>query len=103
MELKFADLLSDLIQGVLLHVGMLPQDTLVDWLLKWLDDEQEDATEAIREMALRVLDIGEGDEVKIFSAADGNTAADMAQILGTIPYEVLTSVAQRVKRVYIDE
>ena len=47
--------------------------------------------------------VGEGDEVKIFSAADGNTAADMAQILGTIPYEVLTSVAQRVKRVYIDE
>ena len=45
----------------------------------------------------------EGDEVKIFSAERGNTAADMATVLGTIPYEVLTSVAKRVKRIYINE
>ena len=47
--------------------------------------------------------IEEGDEVTIFSAERGNTAADMAAVLGTIPYEILTSVAKRVKRVYINE
>jgi alanine racemase len=47
--------------------------------------------------------VEEGDEVVIFSSAEGNTAQDMANVLGTIPYEVLTSVARRVKRVYIDE
>ena len=47
--------------------------------------------------------VEEGDEVKIFSAERGNTAEDMARVLGTIPYEVLTSVAKRVKRIYINE
>ena len=47
--------------------------------------------------------VKEGDEVTIFSAERGNTAADMASALGTIPYEILTSVAKRVKRVYINE
>ena len=47
--------------------------------------------------------VTEGDEVKIFSAECGNTAADMACVLGTIPYEVLTSIAKRVKRIYINE
>ncbi len=47
--------------------------------------------------------IEEGDEVTIFSAEKGNTAADMASALGTIPYEILTSVAKRVKRIYINE
>ena len=47
--------------------------------------------------------IEEGDEVTIFSAERGNTAADMASVLGTIPYEILTSVAKRVKRIYINE
>ena len=46
---------------------------------------------------------GIGDIVDIFSAEKGNTAADMAAVLGTIPYEVLTSVAKRVKRIYINE
>ncbi len=45
----------------------------------------------------------EGDEVVIFSASKGNTAADMAEILGTIPYEILTSISKRVKRVYLKE
>ncbi len=44
-----------------------------------------------------------GDEVTIFSAAPGNTAADMAAVLDTIPYEVLTSVSARVKRIYTKE
>ena len=47
--------------------------------------------------------IEEGDDVTIFSADKGNTAADMASVLGTIPYEILTSVAKRVKRIYINE
>ena len=45
----------------------------------------------------------EGTEVTIFSAEKGNTAADMAAVLDTIPYEVLTSVGKRVKRIYINE
>ena len=47
--------------------------------------------------------VTEGDEVTIFSPAKGNTVEDMAQLLDTIPYEVLTSVAKRVKRIYINE
>ncbi|MBR2032027.1 MAG: alanine racemase [Alistipes sp.] len=47
--------------------------------------------------------VEEGDIVEIFSAEKGNTAADMAAVLGTIPYEILTSVAKRVKRIYINE
>ena len=47
--------------------------------------------------------VKEGDEVTIFSAEKGNTVADMATVLGTIPYEVLTSVGKRVKRIYINE
>lgn len=55
VELKFADMLSDLMQGLLMHTGMLPQETLLDWLLNWLDDGDENATEAIEGMADRVL------------------------------------------------
>ncbi|MFI3292421.1 MAG: alanine racemase [Rikenellaceae bacterium] len=47
--------------------------------------------------------VREGDEVIIFSPTKGNTAEDMANILGTISYEVLTSVSSRVKRIYIKE
>ncbi|MBQ5752623.1 MAG: alanine racemase [Alistipes sp.] len=45
----------------------------------------------------------EGDEVVIFSPVAGNTVEDMAAVLETIPYEVLTSVSKRVKRIYINE
>lgn len=47
--------------------------------------------------------VEEGDEVTIFSALRGNTAEDMAAVLETIPYEVLTAVSKRVKRIYIEE
>jgi alanine racemase len=50
-----------------------------------------------------IADVHEGDEVVIFSPTPGNTAEDMATVLGTIPYEVLTSVGQRVKRIYLKE
>ncbi|MBO7316427.1 MAG: alanine racemase, partial [Paludibacteraceae bacterium] len=42
--------------------------------------------------------VKEGDEVTIFG--DKQTIADMSAVLGTIPYEVLTSIAPRVRRVY---
>jgi alanine racemase len=44
-----------------------------------------------------------GDEVTIFSAEKGNTVCDMAAARGTIPYEVLTGVSARVKRIYTKE
>lgn len=47
------------------------------------------------------IDVAEGDEVTVFGAAAGNTVVDMAAILGTIPYEVMTSVSERVKRIYV--
>ena len=45
----------------------------------------------------------EGDEAVVFSPAAGNTPEAMAEVLGTIPYEILTSVAGRVKRIYLKE
>ncbi len=50
-----------------------------------------------------IPDVRVGDEVVIFSAVPGNTVEDMARVLGTIPYEVLTSVSARVKRIYTKE
>jgi alanine racemase len=50
-----------------------------------------------------IEDVKEGDSVTIFSAQSGNSAEDMALILDTIPYEILTSVSDRVKRIYIYE
>lgn len=46
--------------------------------------------------------VHEGDEVEVFSAEAGHTAQDMADILSTIAYEVLTNISARVKRVYIN-
>lgn len=43
-----------------------------------------------------------GDEVVIFGF-EGHTVADMSDVLETIPYEVMTSVSLRVKRIYIKE
>lgn len=44
------------------------------------------------------INCNEGDEVLIFGK--GLSIENMAQKIGTIPYEILTSVSQRVKRVY---
>ncbi|MFN5619804.1 MAG: bifunctional UDP-N-acetylmuramoyl-tripeptide:D-alanyl-D-alanine ligase/alanine racemase [Flavobacteriales bacterium] len=43
----------------------------------------------------------EGDEVELFG--EHITLLEFARMCGTIPYEVLTSVSQRVKRVYVGE
>lgn len=46
-------------------------------------------------------DVKVGDAVEIFG--NGITAVELGDRLGTIPYEILTSVSQRVKRVYYRE
>jgi alanine racemase len=57
-------------------------------------------------MDMTMLDITdvearEGDEVLVFGT--DYTIIDMARDLGTIPYEILTAVSQRVKRIYFHE
>ncbi|MFY0605626.1 MAG: bifunctional UDP-N-acetylmuramoyl-tripeptide:D-alanyl-D-alanine ligase/alanine racemase [Cyclobacteriaceae bacterium] len=47
------------------------------------------------------LDVKEGDEVIVFGA--NPTIQQLAQWTGTIPYEILTNVSQRVKRVFVSE
>jgi alanine racemase len=46
------------------------------------------------------IEAKEGDEVIIFGEAPNPTIFDMAAALQTIPYEVLTLVSERVKRVF---
>ena len=46
------------------------------------------------------IDCQEGDTVTIFG--ENPTAADLARILDTIPYEIFTSVPRRVQRVIVD-
>jgi alanine racemase len=50
-----------------------------------------------------IAGVKEGDEAVVFSPAAGNTPEDMAEALGTIPYEIMTSVSARVKRIYVKE
>jgi alanine racemase len=47
------------------------------------------------------LDVKEGDEVIIFN--EKQRIEELAAQIGTIPYEILTNVSQRVKRVYFYE
>ena len=49
-----------------------------------------------------ILGVEVGDTVTIFSAERGNTLEDMARVLDTISYEIMTSISQRVKRVYTE-
>lgn len=48
-----------------------------------------------------IAEVHEGDEAVIFSAAAGNDLETMARILDTIPYEIMTSVSARAKRIYL--
>lgn len=50
-----------------------------------------------------IPDVKEGDEVVIFSPETGNDLETMARVLDTIPYEIMTSVSGRVKRIYLKE
>jgi len=47
------------------------------------------------------IDCKEGDRAVIFGKSP--TVVEMAESLGTIPYEILTSISQRVKRVFYKE
>jgi alanine racemase len=47
------------------------------------------------------IDANEGDTVIVFGA--GLPVIELAKSIGTIPYEILTSVSPRVKRVYVKE
>ena len=47
------------------------------------------------------MDVQEGDSVEIFG--DHITITEIAEKLNTIPYEILTGVSRRVKRVYFSE
>ncbi|MBS1506907.1 MAG: bifunctional UDP-N-acetylmuramoyl-tripeptide:D-alanyl-D-alanine ligase/alanine racemase [Bacteroidetes bacterium] len=47
------------------------------------------------------IEAAEGDEVIIFGA--GLPIQDVANSIGTIPYEILTSTSERVKRVFVSE
>lgn len=47
------------------------------------------------------VEVSEGDEVVIFGKIP--TIFDLAKALDTIPYEVLTSISRRVKRIYFQE
>jgi alanine racemase len=46
-------------------------------------------------------DAHEGDSVEIFG--EHQTIEQLAEQLGTITYEILTSVSRRVKRIYFEE
>jgi Alr-MurF fusion protein len=48
-----------------------------------------------------IPDVKEGDDVVVFGA--GLPVQEVASWIGTIPYEVMTAVSQRVKRVYFQE
>jgi alanine racemase len=47
------------------------------------------------------LDVSEGDVVELFGKQQA--VSELARQAGTIPYEILTSVPERVKRVYLQE
>ncbi|MCG6186083.1 bifunctional UDP-N-acetylmuramoyl-tripeptide:D-alanyl-D-alanine ligase/alanine racemase [Maribellus maritimus] len=47
------------------------------------------------------IDVNAGDEVEFFGS--NNTISEVAEKAGTIPYEVLTGISQRVKRIYLQE
>lgn len=50
-----------------------------------------------------IPDVKEGDGVVIFSSIPGNDLEEMARVLDTISYEIMTSVAGRVKRIYLKQ
>ncbi len=48
-----------------------------------------------------IVDIKEGDEIEVFGS--NITVQQVAKQCGTIAYEILTTISQRVKRIYIEE
>ena len=50
---------------------------------------------------ITTIDCKEGNEVIIFG--ENPTVTYMSEQLGTIPYEIMTSISQRVKRIFYRE
>jgi len=48
-----------------------------------------------------IENLEEGEEVIVFG--ESPTVSEVANWSGTIPYEVMTNISQRVKRIYIQE
>ena len=48
-----------------------------------------------------IPEVNEGDEVVVFG--ENPSVVALAQAIGTIPYEILTNVSERVKRVFYVE
>ena len=55
----------------------------------------------VTELSANGIEVREGDEVIVFG--DGHPAGELALRAGTIPYEVLTGISARVKRIYYHE
>ena len=49
------------------------------------------------------LSVQTGDEAVVFCGASGHTVEDMARALDTIPYEIMTGIDARVKRIFVKE
>lgn len=49
-----------------------------------------------------IIGVEVGDTVTIFGPEAGNTLEDMARVLDTISYEIMTSISARVKRIYAE-
>jgi len=47
------------------------------------------------------MNVRRGDEAEVFGT--GISIEEIAELCNTIPYEILTSIPQRVKRVYVNE
>jgi len=47
------------------------------------------------------MDVKSGDEAEVFGA--NISIEEIASLCNTIPYEILTSIPQRVKRIYVNE
>jgi alanine racemase len=62
-------------------------------------------------MDMTMIDVSEvpeavaGDEVVVFGRQEGQfvSISELAQVCGTIPYEILAQIPQRVRRIYTKE
>ena len=78
-------------------IGNICMDlTMIDVTPDHADTEGEE-----RITLSRLSEVKEGDEVVIFG--DLHPVAELAKEIGTIPYEVLTGISRRVKRIYYYE
>ena len=75
-----------------------------NWQIEWQGVECPTVGNICMDMTMidvSLTEAKEGDEVVIFSGNSG--IQKMADKLGTIPYEILTKIPERVRRIYIQE